>query len=407
MISRVRGLIVSFIVLAVGFCAGRFSLPVFYPVFADPKKFGWSHAQAAGGGSIALLLIGILGPLIGWLADRFSPKLVMLGGCVTVAASMALLSTTRTPGEWYTFCTLLGIGTAAASLVPASMLIAPWFSKQRGLAVGVINAGIGLGGYVFPKLATKLIAADGYSRAFLLLSTALAIPLVVTLVLTPRAPDGAANHSKHSLAGAGGVLSNPIFWIFGIASFFAAHTLTGVQENLVLYLRGQGVTPPNAAQALSTLLGVSAAGKLLGGSVADRFSSRISIMASALCLMAGILILLEADPRSGGVYFAAAVFGLGFGGIFNAPSLIAFEYFGTQRVGTILGLLMMFFGLGTSSGGVVAGAIYDQTHHYSTAFTVDLLSSVLAFVLLAALGRKAGWKFRESDNRGQLLEVRP
>ena len=82
------------------------------------------------------------------------------------------------------------------------------------------------------------------------------------------------------------------------------------------------------------------------------------------------------------------MFGLGYGGIFNAPSIIAFEYFGTERVGTILGLFMMFFGLGTSSGGFVAGAIYDQTHRYTAAFTVDLLSCILAFVLLFAVGRR-------------------
>lgn len=401
--SRVRGLVVSFTVLAVAFCAGRFSLPVFYPVFADPKKFGWSHAAAAGGGSIVLLLIGVLGPLVGWLADTYSPKAVILGGCVTCAAAMALLSTTQTRAQWYAFCTLLGIGIAAASLVPASMLIAPWFSKQRGLAVGVINAGVGLGGYIFPKLATKLITQDGYSRAFLYLSAFLAIPLVVTLVVTPKAPAGSAGHARHSISKAGGILSNPVFWIFGVSLFFAAHTLMGVQEHLVLYLRGQGVKPPDAAQALSTLLGASAFGKLLGGAAADRFSSRVSMLLATLCLILGVCGLLAADPRSSAIYFVAAVFGLGYGGIFNAPSIIAFEYFGTQRVGTILGLFMMFFGLGTSSGGFVAGAIYDQTHRYSTAFTVDLLSCVLAFVLFFAVGRKT----RESDTGRQLLEVRP
>ena len=148
---RLRGLLVSFTVLAVGFCAGRFSLPVFYPVFTDPKKFGWTHAEAVGGGFFVLLLVGVLGPVIGWLADRYSPKAVMLAGCLTVAASLMLLSTTQTLVEGYSFCTLMGIGIAASSLVPASMLIAPWFSKQRGLAVGVINAGVGLGGYIFPE----------------------------------------------------------------------------------------------------------------------------------------------------------------------------------------------------------------------------------------------------------------
>ncbi len=49
---------------------------------------------------------------------------------------------------------------------------------------------------------------------------------------------------------------------------------------------------------------------------------------------------------------------------------------------------MLFFGLGTSSGGLVAGAIYDSTHRYSTAFTVDLLSCVLALILFSSVGRR-------------------
>src|SRR6202012_1258266 len=95
---------------------------------------------------------------------------------------------------------LLGVGIAASSLVPASMLIAPWFTRQRGLAVGVINAGVGLGGYVFPKLATRLITQDGYSQAFLILSASLAIPLLVTLALTPRSAAGDAKGSRHTLS---------------------------------------------------------------------------------------------------------------------------------------------------------------------------------------------------------------
>jgi predicted MFS family arabinose efflux permease len=56
-------------------------------------------------------------------------------------------------------------------------------------------------------------------------------------------------------------------------------------------------------------------------------------------------------------------------------------------VGTILGLFMMFFGLGTSSGGLVAGAIFDQTHRYAVSFSVDLASCAIGFLLLFG----AGW----------------
>ena len=84
------------------------------------------------------------------------------------------------------------------------------------------------------------------------------------------------------------------------------------------------------------------------------------------------------------------MFGLGFGGVFNAPPLIAFEYFGIDDVGPILGWFMLFFGVGASSGGLVSGMIYDRTGSYSLSFTLDLAFAAAAFLVLLALGRKAG-----------------
>jgi MFS family permease len=250
----------------------------------------------------------------------------------------------------------------------------------------VINAGVGVGGYIAPRLTPVLIRRYGESEAFLYLAAFLAIPFAITLLLA-RGPggNGSSAHQRADLNTASDVVKLPLFWMFGISLFFAAHTLTGVQEHLVLYLRREGLSLPSAGLALSLLLGASAFGKLLGGAAADHYSSRVSLLLSIVCLMLGIGGLLTINPHSTLVYAAAAMFGLGFGGVFNAPSIIAFEHFGTRRVGTILGLFMMFFGLGTSTGGLLSGAIYDQTHQYTASFLVDLLSAAIAFVLLFVL----------------------
>jgi len=376
----------SFIILMVAFSFALFSLPIFYPFLR--KTYGWNAAQASAGGSIVLLLIGVLGPFIGRLTDRFMPKKVLLTGMCISAISLALLSTIGGLPQYYAFCVLLGIGTAAVSLVPTSMLIAPWFSTKRGLAVGVINAGVGVAGFLAPNVTRKLIETFSMSYAFVALAVLMAIPLAATLILV-RGSRGAvpATAPRHSFSKASEVIKTPMFWIFGFSLFFAAHTLTGIQQHLALYMTGHGVTPTNAAFALSMLLGASAAGKIGGGAIADKFSSRVAIQLSILCLMAGIAGLLAVEPSSAGVYWSAAMFGLGYGGVFNAPPLIAFEHFGIQKVGTILGLFMMFFGVGTSSGGLVAGMIFDRTHNYATAFTVDLVSCSLAFLLLFAAAR--------------------
>lgn len=385
-------LVASFSILLVAFSFGLFSLPVFYPFLV--KTFGWTRAQAAAGGSIVLLLIGVLGPVIGKLSDRFTPKAVSLGGMCLGAVALAFLSTTQSRSQFYTGCVLLGIASSAVSLVPTSMLIAPWFSKARGLAVGVINAGVGVGGFVAPNLTRYLVERGGIGDAFLGLAACLALPFVLTLALIRgRGSNPGANlihgraASTQAPISAAELAKTPMFWVIGLSLFFSAHTLTGIQQHLALYLTGQGITAANAAFALSTLLGASAFGKIIGGALADKYSTRVSLLASIVCLVAAIAGLLTADPASGLIYAIAALFGLGYGGVFNAPPLIAFEYFGTRQVGTILGLFIMFFGLGTSSGGLLAGYIFDQTRHYSTSFLVDMASSSIAFVLLLIAAR--------------------
>ena len=375
----------SFTILMVAFSFALFSLPIFYPFLR--RTYGWNAAQASAGGSIVLLLIGILGPIIGRLTDRFTPKKVLLTGMCVGATALALLSTISSLPQYYAFCVLFGIGTAAVSLVPTSMLIAPWFSTKRGLAVGVINAGVGVAGFIAPNMTRKLIETFSMSYAFVALAALMAIPFIATLVLVRGVQRAPAQTHRHGLTKAGDVIKMPMFWMFGLGLFFAAHTLTGIQQHLALYMTGHGVTPTNAAFALSMLLGASAVGKIGGGAIADRYSARVSLLWSIVCLAAGIGGLLSVEPGSPMVYWSAAMFGLGYGGVFNAPPLIAFEHFGTQRVGTILGLFMMFFGVGTSSGGLVAGMIFDRTHNYANSFAVDLLSCGIAFLLFFAAAR--------------------
>ena len=388
-LRRWLALLASFCILAIAFSFGLFSLPAFYPVLV--RQFGWSHAAAAGGGSIVLLLIGTFSPVVGWLVDKYSPKTVLLAGVITVAAALALLSRARSLPEYYAFCLLLGIGTSAVSILPNSLLIAPWFSRGRASAVGLINAGIGMGG-VAPLLATSQFERRGTGGTFLFLAMWMAIPFLLIVFAVPRGRRASA-HETHA-----GGLSNvprparllrmPLFWVFGLSVFFAAHAMVAVQQNLVLYLRGEGVGAARAALALSMAVWSSAPGKIISGAIADRFSARLGVVFAVSCLGLGIITLLSAAPGSNAIFLFAIIFGLGYGGIFNATPAIVFEYFGARGVGAVMGLFLVFFGLGTSSGGLLAGYLFDRTHRYSVPFTLDLALAGAALLLLLAAARQ-------------------
>lgn len=383
-------LVTAFVVLLTAFSFGLFSLPVSYPSLT--RQFGWTHAEAAAGGSIVLLLLGGLGPVIGWLADRYSPKTVLLAGTCIAALSLALLARSEDLRAFYGSCLILGLASAAVSLLPTSLLIAPSFSNQRGLAVGAVDAGVGLGGFLTPLLAGTLIRTGGTSHAFELLSFCMVVPLLMILPLfwSRSGKEGftkAALKTKRTYLqrGAG---ATRLLWLLGITLFFASHSMMGVQQHLVLFLTGHGVGPGRSALALSVLLGASTLGRILGGAAADRFSARVSLLLSVVCLVVGIIGLLVISASSYLILLISGIFGLGFGGVFNSPPLIAFEYFGIEDVGTMVGWFMLFFGVGASSGSLVSGLIYDRAHAYSLSFEFDLAVVVLALFPLLAVGRR-------------------
>ena len=382
-------LFASFCILAIAFSFGLFSLPAFYPVLI--KQFGWSHAAAAAGGSIVLLLIGTFSPVVGWLVDRYSPRAVIMCGILVVAAALALLSTAQSLSAYYAYCLLLGVGTSAVSILPNSILIAPWFARGRGSFVGLINAGIGMGG-VAPLLATSQFDRRGVGGTFLFLALWMAIPFLFILVAVPRdraaaAPDSRATPRFAPISPAQ-LLRMPLFWIFGFSVFFAAHSMIAIQQNLILYLVGQGVDRTRAGLALTIAVWSSAPGKIISGAIADKFTARMGVVFSVSCIGLGITTLLGTPASSGVIFLFAFIFGLGYGGIFNATPTIVFEYFGARGVGKVMGMFLVFFGLGTSSGGTLAAYLFDRTHRYAIPFSLDLALACAALLLMLASARQ-------------------
>ena len=164
-----------------------FSQPVFYPELV--KSFGWSRASVAAGGSIRLLLVGSMAPLIGILVDRFGTKAVLIVGASGTGLALAMLSFTDSISEYYLFCFLLGLSLSGIHHMPNHLLVANWFTRKRGLAISLVTTAVGVGGVLIPLIATFLISDLGWRGAFLALASFLAIPLLMILLLVKERPE--------------------------------------------------------------------------------------------------------------------------------------------------------------------------------------------------------------------------
>jgi MFS family permease len=118
------------------------------PIFlaALLKAFGWSHGRVSWITAGLSLAIGVSAPLAGWLLDRIEARFVM--GTGAVIAVLGLLCASRAHSfEVLLFSViLLGIGLGASTWLAAATVIANWFPDRRGMALGIVTAGMEAGG---------------------------------------------------------------------------------------------------------------------------------------------------------------------------------------------------------------------------------------------------------------------
>ncbi|HEX9371553.1 MAG TPA: MFS transporter, partial [Roseiflexaceae bacterium] len=121
-------------------------------------ELGWSRATISFAASIGLLLYGAVGPLAGWLMDRFGPRLVMLGGLALIGVSMAAGAMMTQLWQLDLFWGVLsGVATGVVAPVLGATVASRWFVARRGLVVGVFGAATSAGQLIFLPLLMWLV----------------------------------------------------------------------------------------------------------------------------------------------------------------------------------------------------------------------------------------------------------
>src|SRR3990170_174057 len=158
-----------------------------FGVFFKPmaEELGWSRTLTSGGFAVMGLVMGLMGPLAGALADRRGPRLVVAGSGLFMGLGYALLSRLHSVGQFYGFFFLVGLGMGSA-FAPVSAAVSRWFTQGMGLALGVVSIGGGLGMMTVVPLAERLIAWWGWRPAYLVMGVLMGVGVMVAGFLMPQ-----------------------------------------------------------------------------------------------------------------------------------------------------------------------------------------------------------------------------
>src|SRR5687768_514293 len=157
------------------------------------QEFGWSTTVLSAAVSINLVLFGLTAPFAAALMERFGIRAVTAVALVLIGAGSAL--TVLVNESWQILLTwglLIGLGTGSMALVFAATIANTWFSKSRGLVIGILTAGSAAGQLVFLPFIALLAQDPGWRQASLLIAAgALAVvPLVLKFLKNSPADVG-------------------------------------------------------------------------------------------------------------------------------------------------------------------------------------------------------------------------
>ncbi len=117
---------------------------------------GWSKTALSGAAALQPMEAAILGPVLGWLMDRFGPQGMIRIGIVTFGLGFMLLSQIDSLAGFYAAFVVIALGSSLAGFFPLNVAIIHWFEKKRARALSSLSLGLALGGLFVPAVAYSM-----------------------------------------------------------------------------------------------------------------------------------------------------------------------------------------------------------------------------------------------------------
>lgn len=367
-------------------------------LFSEPlaQAFGWSRTQISGAVSAMMLATALTMPLVGRLVDRWGARRVLLPSIVLLAACFAVLPFVTSYAQF--MAAYIGMGTIAVGTnsVPYMRILAAWFDRRRGLAIGIAGSGTGLGFAYVPLLSEALISRFGWQGGYFGLAAVLllvTLPLVFFLLHeTPAqlglAIDGGLAETGEEAGEAQGMtpreaMGRRDFWVLATIFVGLAFVLYGLIPHLVPMLVDRGIASGTAA-LIASIFGLSAfGGRLLIGFLIDKYDARRIAFAFFSLSAFGLLVLAMSAPAPL-LVLVAILLGGSLGAEVDMLAYLCSRYFGLRSFAQIFSLLFSAVMVAMGLGPLAFGMVFDATGSYGAilALGVPICVAAIALVLL-------------------------
>ena len=383
-------------------------------VFMIPlqQSFGWDRGKVSLGLSVGALTLALSMPAVGRLIDKYGARRVLLPSMAMF--SIATMSLYFLSGSfWHYLCmfALIGVVGSGSNTMTYARVLAAWYDRLRGMALGFAMSGIGLGSALSPVIAQAII--NGHRLACRLPRTrpvgargGMADPVLRDARLAAghrAAPGGGATlcqttgRIRRCVARPGG---NEPPWrgadqrvLDADDHFFHRRThrarsadpscTTVARQRLVGQCRGRRRRPdrrgyfcqPHRQSAICWI---------------NYFAPRVGLVVF-LCPLIAMAVVGHANTV-GLALASATLLGIGSGAESDLMAYLVSRYFGIKCFAEIYGYTYGALMLGTAIGPYLWGLTFDLFHSYQPALWVALGGIVMICLLLLLFRPFPDWR---------------
>lgn len=380
----------------------------FAPFFDEIlDEFKWHAGVASFAFAFQRTEQGIFGPLVGYVVDRFGPRIAVMGGLFILGCGFIGLSYIQELWHFFAAFALLALGLAFGSFLTVNTAVNAWFIRNRGKAMAIVSYGAGASALFVPVIVA-IIALFGWRDALLYLGFAtwiIGLPLGFMMRDAPEKyglrPDGMSDEEAARYAETDSddryadttftvkeAIRTTTYWKYVVANMFGFVFFGSFIIHQIVVWESFEMSAWWAA-ALATLLPLSSfPARIIGGILADMYDKRKIVSVSfAMQIIGALFFFIARDPITGVIF--AVFFGFGFG-LGNPPrSALLGELFGRRVYGQLLGLQFTFTALGGVFAPVFAGFMYETygADGYRWAFLALGLMAVVSLYMYMTMKR--------------------
>lgn len=328
----------------------------------------------------------------GYLTQIYGPRRMTLFGLVFVISGFTGLAVVSHFLSMVVLMMLLGVGTAGI-YTPVVTFIVGWFPQRRGLVLGMVNSGIGLGvfvsGFLLPWMAGGS-NTTGWRNVWLLFAV-VSILVWVAAFLVFRNPVSFTGNRTSNISRRGALLSSAVYQypavrLIGMCYFILGFTYIVQAVFMYSYAIESGISSSTAG-ALSSVAGfLSILAGFFWGMMSDVIGRSKTLM---ICFFCGALATFVPviSPSLAGFAVHYILAGSMISGLFATILAATSESVLPDEVPLAIGFVTALFAVGQLLGPIVAGWIIDTTGSFSSGFLLSAVTMMAGAVIASKLSR--------------------